>query len=53
MQLESSCLARFDAWLRADGHARNPGATADLMAAALFAALREGTIALPLGGFDA
>jgi len=38
----------FDAWLRADGHARNPGATADLMAAALFLALREGTIPLPL-----
>jgi triphosphoribosyl-dephospho-CoA synthase len=39
--------AEFDAWLRADGHARNPGATADLIAAALFAALRDGTIALP------
>jgi triphosphoribosyl-dephospho-CoA synthase len=43
-------LRAFDAWLRADGHARNPGATADLVTAALFAALREGTIALPLGG---
>jgi triphosphoribosyl-dephospho-CoA synthase len=39
--------AEFDAWLRADGHARNPGATADLIAAALFAALRDGTIPLP------
>jgi triphosphoribosyl-dephospho-CoA synthase len=39
--------AEFDAWLRAAGHARNPGATADLIAAALFAALRNGTIALP------
>jgi triphosphoribosyl-dephospho-CoA synthetase len=28
--------------LRADGHRRNPGATADLIAAALFVALREG-----------
>jgi triphosphoribosyl-dephospho-CoA synthase len=37
----------FDAWLRQDGHARNPGATADLIAAALFAALRDGTIPLP------
>jgi triphosphoribosyl-dephospho-CoA synthase len=37
----------FDAWLREDGHARNPGATADLIAAALFAALRDGTISLP------
>ena len=43
----------FDAWLRSDGHARNPGATADLVAAALFAALREGTIALPLEGWSA
>jgi triphosphoribosyl-dephospho-CoA synthase len=42
----SACLA-FDEWLRAEGHARNPGATADLTAAALFAALRDGTIELP------
>lgn len=41
-------LADLDDWLRADGHARNPGATADLTTAALFAALRDGTIALPL-----
>jgi triphosphoribosyl-dephospho-CoA synthase len=41
-------LAEFDAWLRLDGHARNPGATADLITAALFAALRDGTIRLPL-----
>jgi triphosphoribosyl-dephospho-CoA synthase len=39
--------AAFDAWLRAEGHARNPGATADLVAAALFAGLRDGTIELP------
>jgi triphosphoribosyl-dephospho-CoA synthase len=39
--------AEFDAWLREDGHTRNPGATADLIAAALFAALRDGTIQLP------
>ena len=37
----------FDAWLRAEGHARNPGAAADLVSAGLFAALRDGTIALP------
>ncbi|HEV3236874.1 MAG TPA: triphosphoribosyl-dephospho-CoA synthase [Gemmataceae bacterium] len=46
----------FDAWLRADGHKRNPGASADLTAACLFVALREGIIQLPLqyswtGGF--
>jgi triphosphoribosyl-dephospho-CoA synthase len=40
-------LEDLDAWLRADGHARNPGATADLVTAALFAALRDGTIGLP------
>lgn len=32
----------FDAWLRADGHRRNPGATADLIAASWFVALRWG-----------
>jgi len=31
----------FDRWLRADGHARNPGTTADLVTACLFAALCE------------
>jgi triphosphoribosyl-dephospho-CoA synthase len=37
----------LDDWLRADGHRRNPGATADLIAAALYAALHDGTIELP------
>jgi triphosphoribosyl-dephospho-CoA synthase len=37
----------LDAWLREVGHARNPGATADLITATLFAALRDGTIPLP------
>jgi triphosphoribosyl-dephospho-CoA synthase len=36
---------QFDQWLRADGHARNPGTTADLIAACLFVALRERSIA--------
>jgi triphosphoribosyl-dephospho-CoA synthase len=35
-------LARFDTWLRADGNRRNPGTTADLIAAILFAAFRDG-----------
>jgi triphosphoribosyl-dephospho-CoA synthase len=48
--LGSEALASFDDWLRADGHARNPGATADLITAALFAALRDGTIQLPITG---
>lgn len=33
--------AELDAWLRADGHRRNPGTTADMVAACLFAALRD------------
>src|ERR1700733_15215195 len=45
--IASGDLDGLDAWLRAEGHARNPGATADLVAAALFAAIRDGTIELP------
>jgi len=41
-------LAKLDTWLRAEGHDRNPGTTADLVTACLFIALREGSIALPL-----
>ncbi len=40
-------FADLDAWLRAEGHRRNPGTTADLVTAALFVALRDGTIVLP------
>jgi triphosphoribosyl-dephospho-CoA synthase len=40
-------LNRFDAWLREDGHRRNPGTTADLLTACLFVLLREVTITLP------
>jgi triphosphoribosyl-dephospho-CoA synthase len=42
-----AALAELDGWLRAEGHARNPGTTADLVAACLFVALRQGTIQLP------
>lgn len=42
-----SALAEFDAWLRADGHSRNPGTTADLVCASLFAGFRDKHIALP------
>jgi triphosphoribosyl-dephospho-CoA synthase len=42
-----TALADFDAWLRAEGHPRNPGATADLLAASLFVLLRAGRITLP------
>lgn len=41
-------LAELDTWLRADGHSRNPGTTADLVTACLFVSLREGIITLPL-----
>ncbi len=40
-------LDRFDDWLRAEEHSRNPGATADLLTACLFVLLRENTITLP------
>jgi triphosphoribosyl-dephospho-CoA synthase len=34
----------LDRWLRADGHRRNPGTMADLMAGAIYLALRKGSI---------
>ncbi len=37
-------LEALDFWLRSDGNRRNPGTTADLIGAALFAGLRRGTI---------
>lgn len=37
-------LAELDFWLRSDGHRRNPGTTADLMAASLFVALLSGQL---------
>jgi triphosphoribosyl-dephospho-CoA synthase len=52
-----AALADLDAWLRAVGHQRNPGTTADLIAASLFVLLHERRITLPLplpwpAGFD-
>lgn len=41
-------VADFDFWLRADGHRRNPGTTADLIAAGLFVLLRENRLEWPL-----
>jgi triphosphoribosyl-dephospho-CoA synthase len=43
-----AALADLDFWLRSDHHRRNPGTTADLVAAGLFAALRTGIIQLPV-----
>ncbi len=39
-----SALARFDASLRQDGNALNPGTTADLVTAVLFVAVLEGVL---------
>jgi triphosphoribosyl-dephospho-CoA synthase len=43
-----AAMSDFDFWLRSDGNRRNPGTTADLIAAALFAGLRDGLIRPPL-----
>ncbi len=40
-------LQELDGWLRSRGNLLNPGTTADLVTAALFAALRNGTIQMP------
>lgn len=42
-----AALADFDFWLRSDGNRRNPGATADVIAAALFAGLRDNRLTKP------
>jgi triphosphoribosyl-dephospho-CoA synthase len=41
-----AALADFDFWLRSDRNRRNPGTTADLIAAGLFAALRDSRLPL-------
>jgi triphosphoribosyl-dephospho-CoA synthase len=40
----SGALAAFDASLRRDGNALNPGTTADLVTAVLFVAVLEGRL---------
>jgi triphosphoribosyl-dephospho-CoA synthase len=40
-------LGDLDFWLRSDGHRRNPGTTADMIAAGLFVALRDQLISPP------
>ncbi len=40
-------IVELDRWLRADGHRRNPGTTADLIAACLLWAIRKGWIIPP------
>ncbi|QDU58157.1 triphosphoribosyl-dephospho-CoA synthase [Aeoliella mucimassa] len=41
-------VADLDFWLRADGHRRNPGTTADLLAAALFVLLVQNRLSMPV-----
>jgi triphosphoribosyl-dephospho-CoA synthase len=41
VRLGRELFREFDAWLRADGHRRNPGTTADLVAGCLFAGFRD------------
>ncbi len=41
-------LSNLDFWLRSDHHRRNPGTSADLVTAALFAALRQGVVQTPI-----
>jgi triphosphoribosyl-dephospho-CoA synthase len=51
-----AAIVELDRWLRAEGNRRNPGATADLVAAVLYAALYDGTVTLPIDtarSFDA
>jgi triphosphoribosyl-dephospho-CoA synthase len=43
-----AAVADFDFWLRADGHRRNPGTSADVIAAALFVLLRDGKLEWPV-----
>jgi triphosphoribosyl-dephospho-CoA synthase len=40
-------LGDFDFWLRSDGHRRNPGTSADLLAAGLFITFRDNLIPPP------
>lgn len=40
-------VGELDFWLRSDGHRRNPGTTADLIAASLFVAIHNGILKPP------
>jgi triphosphoribosyl-dephospho-CoA synthase len=42
-----AAVADLDFWLRSDGHRRNPGTTADFVAAGLFVLLRNGLLRGP------
>jgi triphosphoribosyl-dephospho-CoA synthase len=42
-----AAFAELESWLCAEGNGRNPGTSADLVAASLFVALREDTFGIP------
>lgn len=42
-----NAVGELDFWLRSDGNRRNPGTTADLIAASLFVGIHNGTIKAP------
>ena len=42
-----AAVSELDFWLRSDGHRRNPGTTADLIAASLFVAVYNGIVEPP------
>jgi len=46
--LNTATAAELDQWLRTDGHQRNPGTSADLIAAGLFAAMLAGEATFPI-----
>ena len=46
-------LTDLDFWLRSDGHRRNPGTTADMLAGGLFVLLREGKLRPPFRFYEA
>ena len=41
------CVGELDFWLRSDGHRRNPGTTADLITAGIFAGIVNDQISAP------
>jgi triphosphoribosyl-dephospho-CoA synthase len=48
-RLSAQKLIELDVWLRDRGNLRNPGTTADLVAASIFAAVRDGFVEMPSG----
>ena len=42
-----SRVSELDFWLRSDGHRRNPGTTADLIATTLFVAIQNRNLQTP------